>query len=48
LVICGGVIPEADYPALKQSGVAAIFGPGAVVPEAAQELIRTLLARRHA
>jgi methylmalonyl-CoA mutase len=46
LVVCGGVIPEADYAALKQSGVAAIFGPGAVVPEAAQELVRTLLARR--
>jgi methylmalonyl-CoA mutase len=46
LVVCGGVIPEADYPALKHSGVVAIFGPGAVVPEAAQELVRTLLARR--
>jgi methylmalonyl-CoA mutase len=48
LVVCGGVIPEADVAALKQSGVAAIFGPGAVVPEAAQELIRSLLARRSA
>jgi methylmalonyl-CoA mutase len=48
LVVCGGVIPEADHAALKTSGVAAIFGPGAVVPEAAQELLRTLLARRKA
>jgi methylmalonyl-CoA mutase len=46
LVVCGGVIPEADYAALKAGGVAAIFGPGAVVPEAAQELVRALLSRR--
>ncbi|MDA1236064.1 MAG: methylmalonyl-CoA mutase [Acidobacteria bacterium] len=46
LVVCGGVIPEADYAALKQSGVAAVFGPGTVVPDAAQELLHTLLARR--
>jgi methylmalonyl-CoA mutase len=46
LVVCGGVIPVADYAALKAGGVAAIFGPGAVVPEAAQELVRALLSRR--
>ncbi|GGA63259.1 methylmalonyl-CoA mutase [Edaphobacter acidisoli] len=28
LVILGGTIPEEDIPALKQSGVRAIFGPG--------------------
>jgi methylmalonyl-CoA mutase len=44
--VCGGVIPEADYAALKQSGVAAVFGPGTVVSQAAQELVRTLLTRR--
>ncbi len=48
LVVCGGVIPEADYAALKESGVAAVFGPGTVVPEAAQELVRVLLSRRSA
>jgi methylmalonyl-CoA mutase len=47
LVVCGGVIPEADHASLKQSGVTAIFGPGAVVPDAAQELVRALLARRN-
>lgn len=28
LVIAGGVIPPQDYEFLKESGVAAIFGPG--------------------
>ncbi len=28
LVFAGGIIPEADIPELKKSGVAQIFGPG--------------------
>ena len=28
LVICGGVIPDADIPGLKKAGVAAVFTPG--------------------
>ncbi len=28
LVIGGGIIPEEDIPALKQAGIAEIFGPG--------------------
>src|ERR1700690_851476 len=28
LLVLGGTIPEQDIPALKESGVAAIFGPG--------------------
>jgi methylmalonyl-CoA mutase C-terminal domain/subunit len=28
LLVLGGTIPEEDFPRLKQSGVAAIFGPG--------------------
>jgi methylmalonyl-CoA mutase C-terminal domain/subunit len=27
-VLVGGIIPDEDVPALRQSGVAAIFGPG--------------------
>jgi methylmalonyl-CoA mutase C-terminal domain/subunit len=27
-VFVGGIIPEADIPALKQAGVAEVFGPG--------------------
>ncbi|MDD4334350.1 MAG: cobalamin B12-binding domain-containing protein [Desulfotomaculaceae bacterium] len=28
LVVGGGIIPEEDIPALKEAGVAAVFGPG--------------------
>jgi methylmalonyl-CoA mutase, C-terminal domain len=27
-VVVGGIIPEADFPAMKQSGIAEIFLPG--------------------
>ena len=37
LVVCGGVIPQQDYGFLKDAGVAAIFGPGTNIPEAARE-----------
>jgi methylmalonyl-CoA mutase C-terminal domain/subunit len=33
LVLVGGIIPEADRPALKSAGVARIFGPGASMDE---------------
>jgi methylmalonyl-CoA mutase len=39
LVICGGVIPQQDYEFLKRAGVAAIFGPGTNIPEAAREIL---------
>ncbi len=38
-VICGGVIPAQDYGALREAGVAAIFGPGTNIPKAAAEVI---------
>jgi methylmalonyl-CoA mutase len=41
-VVVGGVIPPEDYPALRAMGVAAIFGPGTVIREAARVLIGTL------
>ena len=28
LVVAGGIIPEKDIPALKEAGIAEIFGPG--------------------
>jgi methylmalonyl-CoA mutase C-terminal domain/subunit len=28
LTIVGGIIPEEDIPALKEAGIAAVFGPG--------------------
>ena len=45
LVICGGVIPQQDYAFLKDAGVAAIFGPGTNIPEAAREILG-LIRRR--
>lgn len=33
LVVAGGVIPEADVPALLEAGVAAVFGPGSDLDE---------------
>ena len=44
MVICGGVIPAQDYAALKQIGVAAIYGPGTNIPVAADEIL-TLIRR---
>ena len=39
LVICGGIIPQQDYQFLHDAGVAAIFGPGTPVPDAARETL---------
>ncbi len=44
LVIVGGVIPPQDYAFLRQAGVAAIFGPGTIVPVAAQQILGLLCA----
>src|SRR5579859_888347 len=45
LVVCGGVIPPQDYPALRQAGVAAIYGPGTNIPKAAAEILEILKGR---
>ena len=38
LVTVGGIIPDDDVPALKEAGVAAIFGPGTTIAEVADYL----------
>lgn len=43
MVIAGGVIPPKDYDFLYQAGVSGIFGPGTVIPVAAQEILRKLM-----
>jgi methylmalonyl-CoA mutase len=43
LVVAGGVIPAQDYAYLYEQGVLAIFGPGTVLPLAAQQILRALL-----
>ncbi|HWD18873.1 MAG TPA: methylmalonyl-CoA mutase [Verrucomicrobiae bacterium] len=45
LVVVGGVIPPQDYEFLKSHGAAAVFGPGAFIPDAAREIL-SLLERR--
>jgi methylmalonyl-CoA mutase len=45
LVICGGVIPAQDYAFLEKAGVAAIFGPGTNIPEAARKVLALIRAR---
>ncbi|SNS00434.1 heterodimeric methylmalonyl-CoA mutase large subunit precursor [Geodermatophilus pulveris] len=45
LIVVGGVIPPDDVPTLREMGAAAVFPPGTVIAEAAQELLRTLSAQ---
>jgi methylmalonyl-CoA mutase len=42
VVIVGGVIPPQDYDFLYQAGAAGIFGPGTVIPIAAQKILEVL------
>ena len=39
-----GVIPPQDYDFLYQAGVAGIYGPGTVIPVAAQKIVAMLCA----
>lgn len=43
LVVVGGVIPPDDYEKLEKMGVAAVFGPGTVIGEAALDLVDKLM-----
>lgn len=45
LVFIGGVIPAQDYQFLRENGAAAIFGPGTVIPIAAQKVIQEIYRR---
>jgi len=42
MIIAGGVIPQQDYEFLYNHGVAAIFGPGTVIPVAADKILDIL------
>ncbi|MET0275697.1 MAG: methylmalonyl-CoA mutase family protein, partial [Acidimicrobiia bacterium] len=42
LVVVGGVIPSQDYDELKAAGVAAVFGPGTNIPQAASDVLDLL------
>ena len=45
MVIVGGVVPPQDFDALYAMGVKAIFPPGTVIAEAAQDLLKKLDAQ---
>lgn len=45
LVVIGGVIPAQDYDYLYGQGATAIFGPGTVIPVAAQKVVRVIYER---
>jgi methylmalonyl-CoA mutase len=42
LVVVGGVVPPHDHEFLRAAGVAAVFGPGSVIPICAQEILTVL------
>ncbi len=42
VVVCGGVIPPQDYDFLRDAGVAAVFGPGTNILEAAGKVLDLL------
>jgi len=46
LVIVGGVVPPQDYDFLFNQGVAAVFGPGTIISEAATEILKIMLDSR--
>jgi len=43
IIICGGVIPPADYEFLYENGASAIFGPGTKIPVAALDVVNLIL-----
>jgi methylmalonyl-CoA mutase len=47
-VIAGGVIPTQDYQMLYDAGVAAIFGPGTKIPDAAIKMLNIMIGMRKA
>jgi methylmalonyl-CoA mutase len=48
LVVVGGVIPPQDHAALFEAGVTAVFTPGTVLTEAAEQVLEALRAKRGA
>ncbi len=42
MIVVGGVIPPQDVEALHAAGAAAVFPPGTVIPDAAQDLLTAL------
>jgi methylmalonyl-CoA mutase len=45
MIVVGGVVPPQDYDAVYKAGASAIFPPGTVIAEAAEELLGKLVER---
>lgn len=45
MIVIGGVIPSQDYAFLLENGASFIFGPGTVIPLAAQNIIEEIYTR---
>jgi methylmalonyl-CoA mutase len=45
LVVIGGVIPAQDYQFLFDHGASAIFGPGTIIPVAAQKVVKEIYSK---
>ena len=45
MIVVGGVIPPQDFQAVRDAGASAIFPPGTVIADAAEQLIEELNAR---
>ena len=45
MIVVGGVVPPQDWDAVRKAGAEAIFPPGTVIAEAAEDLIRKLNQR---
>jgi methylmalonyl-CoA mutase len=46
VVVVGGVVPAQDYPFLHEAGVAAVFGPGTVIAQAARTMLTAIRKAR--
>ena len=46
LIIAGGIIPEADIPALQEMGIEAVFGPGTMTRDIADFISQAVAERR--
>jgi methylmalonyl-CoA mutase len=45
MIVIGGVVPPQDYDAVRAAGAEAIFPPGTVIAEAAENLLHSLNKR---
>lgn len=45
MVVVGGVVPPQDYDAVRAAGAEAIYPPGTVIADAAEQLVDTLAER---